>query len=232
MTYYKSGDPYGKINGLDTEWTIAQRKAGNAPEAPKEEKEYTPTMKEVDSFVKQHIVETMDVDELKDKLEDTQDEEERMFLEQRKQRRLLEMREKAMRTRFGKVAEIVQDEYIREVTNADPNIFVVCHLYSANYASKKLDIALDALAYKHINVKFVRIKGCLAIQNFPDKLCPTLLIYKGGKKLQFGRCQVGAEKITGEENKGNITLEISKSEKPVEDYGNTQGGFNFKFQMK
>jgi hypothetical protein len=39
---------------------------------------------------------------------------------------------KAVKEKYGEVQEISRDEYIREVTEADPQSFVVLHLYQ-NY---------------------------------------------------------------------------------------------------
>lgn len=44
-------------------------------------------------------------------------------------KRRAEIQEKAQKYRYGSVIEISRDQYVRQVTNADPDTFVVLHLY-------------------------------------------------------------------------------------------------------
>ena len=98
--------------------------------------------------------------------------------------RMKELKEKAVRGKYGQVLEIARDEYVREVTEADPLDFVVIHLYQ-NYNEFCLLINqhLPALAQRFAHVKFVKIVATKCIDNFPDERCPAFIIYRAGKPL-------------------------------------------------
>lgn len=51
------------------------------------------------------------------------------ILEMYRAQRLAEMREQAVRNRFGDVNEITKEEWVREVTDASNSCHVVVHLY-------------------------------------------------------------------------------------------------------
>ena len=95
--------------------------------------------------------------------------------------RLEEMKQQAAKNKFGKLVTIQANEYISEVSNASKEVPVVVHLYSEREECLVLDKILQEVANRHKYVKFVRIKGCLAIPNYPDRNCPTLVIYNDGE---------------------------------------------------
>ena len=98
--------------------------------------------------------------------------------------RMQYLKEVAVKMRYGQVMEISRDEYLREVTNADPESFVVLHLYhTGNEFCLLLNERLPAVAKKYGHVKFIKIIANKCIDNFPDERCPCIIIYKGGKPV-------------------------------------------------
>jgi hypothetical protein len=84
--------------------------------------------------------------------------------------------------KYGEVMEISRDEYIREVTEADPESFVILHLYqNSNEFCNLINMHLPAIAKKYGHVKFVKIVADKCIDKFPDSSCPCFIFYKGGK---------------------------------------------------
>lgn len=126
-----------------------------------------------------------------DALEDDVDEK---TLKAYREKRLEELREAAKRNRFGSFQTISQTEYSSEVTQAGPGVWVVIHLFAPKTECQLLDQCMAKLAPKFKAVKFLRIASNDAIPNYPDKNCPTLLIYKEGDvKMQ----QIGLEALGG-----------------------------------
>lgn len=136
-----------------------------------------------------------------DLLDDTQDDLERDILLKLRQKRLRELQKNAAREKFGAVREIGSNQYIKEVTEASKGLWVVIHLYADSIPECKiLNDKMVKLAYKKLHTKFVRIKGCLAIRNYPEKNCPTTLIYKDGemKSNWVGLSKFGGSSMTVE----------------------------------
>lgn len=80
-----------------------------------------------------------------------------------------EIQEIASRNKYGVVLEISRDEYIREVTEADPGSFVVLHLYQdSNEFCGLINMHLPELAKRFGHVKFIKIIASKCIDNFPD----------------------------------------------------------------
>jgi hypothetical protein len=47
-----------------------------------------------------------------------------------------------------------------------------------------MDVHIRDVANKFRAVRFLRIRGSLCINNFPDKDCPTLIVYSGGECIK------------------------------------------------
>mmetsp|Transcript_10022 Transcript_10022/g.37415 ORF Transcript_10022/g.37415 Transcript_10022/m.37415 type:complete len:258 (-) Transcript_10022:1210-1983(-) len=198
---YIAEDPhtFGTINGVETEWSQIHRKLGNI--APKPERPPSPppiSEKELTDTLNSLKFNALSDSALRDASEDVQNEDERKLLEEIRHKRLREMREKATREKFGQVREIGGgNEYIKEVTEAsklNDGTWVVCHLFSPDRPEcKKLHDVMTRVAYQQLQIKFVRIRGNLAIRNFPEKHCPSLLIYYKGemKKHLIGLKELG-----------------------------------------
>ncbi len=73
---------------------------------------------------------------------------------------------------------------MREVTEANPESFVVLHLYQdSNEFCGLINLHLPGIAKRYGHVKFVKIFSTKCIENFPDERCPCFIIYKAGKPV-------------------------------------------------
>jgi len=122
-----------------------------------------------------------------EELKEHEDEVDEDSMEVLRKRRLAELKRQAARNKYGKVLNIHEPEWKREVTEAEPDVWVVVNLHSfGRHECRLIDGIHDQLASKFKDVKFVRIEGKQAIRNYPDENCPTLLVYlKGQVKLQL-----------------------------------------------
>lgn len=134
-----------------------------------------------------------------DQLKEHEDEVDEDSMEVLRKRRLAQLKRQAARNKFGRVINISEPEWKAEVTEAEPDVWVVVNLYTwGKQECKLLDDIHSQLAGKFKDVKFVRIEGRHAIRNFPDDSCPTLLVYlKGDIKLQLvGINSMGGLKVS------------------------------------
>ncbi|KAA8895024.1 phosducin [Sphaerosporella brunnea] len=164
----------------DTEWNDILRKHKIIPEKPP-----SPTpmieaaLEEVQRLAHENRLEGKELDELEE-LEDEEDEE---FLEFYRQKRLQEMNALASKARHGKVYPIAKPDYSREITEASKEFPVLLHLSSqshGNVESKLLSELFRQAAHKFPEIKFCEIVGNMCIENYPEKNCPTILVYKDG----------------------------------------------------
>jgi hypothetical protein len=124
-------------------------------------------------------LEGKDLDEL-DALEDEEDE---AFLEQYKQARLAELQSLQQKSLHGSVYPISKPDWAREVTEASKSGPVFVNLTSGmgtNIESRVLTELWRLAAKEYGELKFCEIRGDQAIEGYPDKNCPTILIYKDG----------------------------------------------------
>jgi hypothetical protein len=156
------------------------RKHGVIPERPPSP---TPMIEEAIAegrrLAHENRLEGKDLDEL-DELEDEEDEE---FLEIYRQQRLREMNQLAQKARFGTVYPISKPDWTREVTDASKDATVLVNLISGmgtNVESRVLTELWRDAAKEFGEIKFCQIRGDQAIEGYPDKNCPTILIYKNG----------------------------------------------------
>ncbi|GAP86603.2 putative phosducin family protein [Rosellinia necatrix] len=124
-------------------------------------------------------LEGKDLDEL-DALEDEEDEG---FLEQYRQKRMQELNNLTRKSVHGAVYPISKPDYAREVTEASQNGPVFVNLTSAlgtNIESRVLSELWRQAAKEYGDIKFCEIRADKAIENYPDRNCPTILVYKNG----------------------------------------------------
>ncbi|PHH92384.1 hypothetical protein CDD83_7666 [Cordyceps sp. RAO-2017] len=164
----------------DTEWNDILRKHGVIPEKPPSP---TPMIEEAilegRRLAHENRLEGKDLDEL-DELEDVEDE---AFLEQYKQKRMAELSKLQKKAVHGSVYPISKPEYQREVTDASNNGPVLVNLTSSmgtNVESRVLSELWRQAAREYGDVKFCEIRASQAIENYPDKNCPTILVYRNG----------------------------------------------------
>ncbi|OTA62737.1 putative phosducin-like protein [Hypoxylon sp. EC38] len=164
----------------DTEWNDILRKHGVIPEKPPSP---TPMIEEAilegRRIAHENRLEGKELDEL-DALEDEEDE---AFLEQYRQKRIQELNKLTKKSIHGSVYPISKPEYSREVTDASHNGPVFVNLTSSlgtNVESRVLSELWRQAAKEYGDIKFCEIRADKAIENYPDRNCPTILVYKNG----------------------------------------------------
>ncbi|PHH69629.1 hypothetical protein CDD82_7628 [Ophiocordyceps australis] len=163
----------------DTEWNDILRKHGVIPEKPPSP---TPLIEEAlvegRRLAHENRLEGKDIDQL-DQLEDLEDEE---FLNQYREKRMQEMRSLQKKAIHGSVYPISKPDYQREITEASINGPVLVNLTStgANVESRVLSELWIQAAKEYGDVKFCQMRASQAIENYPDRNCPTILVYKNG----------------------------------------------------
>lgn len=164
----------------DTEWNEILRKHGVIPEKPPSP---TPLIEEAlleaHRLAHENRLEGKDLDEL-DALEDLEDEN---FLEKYRQQRVQELESLTRKAVHGTVYPISKPDYQREVTDASANELVLVNLTSGlgtNVESRVLTELWRQAAVEYGEVKFCQIRGDMAIEGYPDRNCPTILVYNKG----------------------------------------------------
>ncbi|CAJ2504001.1 Uu.00g113950.m01.CDS01 [Anthostomella pinea] len=164
----------------DTEWNDILRKHGVIPEKPPSP---TPMIDEAIQegrrLAHENRLEGKELDEL-DALEDDEDE---AFLEQYRQKRMQELNSLTKKSIHGTVYPITKPEYSRQVTEASNNSPVFVNLTSPmgnNVESRVLSELWRQAAKEYGDIKFCEIRADKAIENYPDRNCPTILVYKNG----------------------------------------------------
>ncbi|XP_057871362.2 uncharacterized protein LOC131077814 [Cryptomeria japonica] len=192
---------YKDVEGTSTQWDDIQRKLGNLPSkpAPFKPPAWTPANDEKPSKSKEWL-ENKTEEELED-LEDDPDLDDARFLEEYRKKRLAELKEIARKPRFGSVLPIVGSDFVREVSQAPPEVWVVVHLYKDGVPECGiLGKCLDELASKYPATKFVKIISTECIPNYPDHNLPTLLVYNESnvKATYVGLHHFGGRRCTPE----------------------------------
>ena len=107
----------------------------------------------------------MDLSELEE-LEDIEDD----FIEEYKRKRINELKQQAVKERFGTVEEISKSEYAQKVTEQSITVWVVVLLYQNHVlASKTMLAMLERLARKYKATRFIKMQADLCIEKYPDR---------------------------------------------------------------
>ncbi|KAL9454329.1 hypothetical protein AB3S75_009837 [Citrus x aurantiifolia] len=173
---------YKDVEGASTQWDDIQRKLGNLPPKPPAFKPpaFEPAV-DPDSVPKDKSWVDDKTEEELEELEDDPDLDDDRFLEEYRKKRLAEMREAAKISRFGSVMPISGSDFVREVSQAPPDVWVVVILYKDGFAECGLLMqCLEELARKYPATKFVKIISTDCIPNYPDRNLPTVLVYNNG----------------------------------------------------
>lgn len=173
---------YKDVEGASTQWDDIQRKLGNLPpKAPVFKPDpFTPGEDEGSKSKDKDWIDEKTQEELDD-LEDDPDLNDDRFLQEYRKKRMAEMREAAKIVRFGSVIPISGSDFVREVSQAPEDIWVVVLLYKDGYSSCQILLQfLDELATKYPVTKFVKIISTDCIPNYPDCNLPTVLVYHNG----------------------------------------------------
>ncbi|KAL1564284.1 phosducin-like protein 3 [Salvia divinorum] len=164
---------YKDLEGTSTQWDDIQRKLGNLPEKPPVFKppSFTPAEDE-DSKPKDR---TWIDGKTEEELEDLEDDR---FLEEYRKKRLVEMREASEVAKFGSVIPISGSDFVREVSQAPQDVWVVVLLYKDGFPECRVLLqCLEDLAKRYPATKFVKIISTECIPNYPDRNLPTILVY-------------------------------------------------------
>jgi len=188
----------------DTEWNDALRSHGIIPQKPEKEITEDEIVNMVDAAIQEKTGEGQrkDIDSMTlDELDELEDDEEEKILFQYKQKRMNEMKAELAKSRFGEVLEITAVNYVQEVNQAGPGVWVVLHLYKHGIPMcSLLNQYMTQLALKFPTTKFIKSISTVCIPNFPDKNVPTIFVYhEGDMKKQF----VGPDSLRGT----NLTIE-------------------------
>ncbi|XP_051133147.1 uncharacterized protein LOC127252852 isoform X3 [Andrographis paniculata] len=168
---------YKDIEGASTQWDDIQRKLGNLPAkapafkpspfTPAEDKDSKPKDK---SWIDEKTEE--ELEDLEDDLDDDR------FLDEYRKKRLAELREAVKVAKFGSVIPISGSDFVREVSQAPQDVWVVVLLYKDGFPECRLLLqCLEDLAKKYPATKFVKIISTECIPNYPDLNLPTILVY-------------------------------------------------------
>jgi len=164
----------------DTEWNDILRKHGVIPEKPPSP---TPQIEaailQARELAHENRLEGRDLDEL-DELEDVEDE---AFLETYRQQRLHELQSLTKKSLHGSVYPISKPDYSRDVTEASKSSPVLVNMTSSlgtNIESRVLSELWRKAAAEFGEIKFCEIRADTAIEGYPNKNCPTILVYDKG----------------------------------------------------
>ncbi|KAL1294068.1 hypothetical protein AAHE18_19G114600 [Arachis hypogaea] len=171
---------YKDVEGASTQWDDIQRKLGNLPKKlPAFKPPPFAPAPDPDSLSKDKAwLDSKNEDELEDLENDLDDDR---FLEEYKKKRLAEMKEAAKVSRFGSVVPISGSDFVREVSQAPSDVWVVVILYKDGIAEcGVLMQCIEELATRYPATKFVKIISTDCIPNYPDRNLPTILVYNNG----------------------------------------------------
>src|SRR4051794_24580667 len=105
----------------------------------------------------------------------------------RRKQRLEELSTITKASLYGQVYPLQKPDYSRDVTEASKLAFVLVHLTSSlgtNIESRLLTEIWRELARNFGDVKFCEIRGDLCIEGYPERNCPTILVYHNGEILR------------------------------------------------
>eukprot|EP01112_Ceratiomyxa_fruticulosa_P010124 TRINITY_DN2671_c0_g3_i1.p1 TRINITY_DN2671_c0_g3~~TRINITY_DN2671_c0_g3_i1.p1 ORF type:complete len:239 (-),score=64.21 TRINITY_DN2671_c0_g3_i1:141-857(-) len=134
-----------------------------------------------------------------DELDELEDDEDEKALAEYRRKRIEEMKQQALKNKFGELISISEPEYKDAVTEASQNFFVVVFLYKSGIPHCQLmEQKLRPIATKFKATKFVKIRSEEAIHNYPDKNLPTILVYHKGDivKTIITLAPIGGESVT------------------------------------
>lgn len=191
----------------DTEWNEILRKHGVIPEKPPSP---TPFIEEAilesRRLAHENRLEGKDLGEL-DELEDLEDED---FLARYRQQRMQEIERLYKKAIHGTVYPITKPDYAREVTDASTSFTVLVLLTGTNEESRKLSELWKQVACKYPEIKLCEIRAEMAIEGYPERNCPTILIYKEKEILR---------QVVSLKSLGGLKVQVLDIEKLLQEVG-------------
>lgn len=141
-------------------------------------------VKTVDQMNTEWREEQEQIDELADKTLDELDELEEELDEDTliayRRHRIAEMQAAQESAKWGTITQISEPEFVPVVSDGSKGGWVICCLFASGTKSTYMLQCLANVAARHPEVRFVKIVGRECIRNYPDRYCPTLLVYKDG----------------------------------------------------
>ncbi|XP_028552524.1 phosducin-like protein 3 isoform X2 [Dendrobium catenatum] len=194
---------YKDVEGTSTEWDDIQRRLGNLPPKPEIFKPppFAPSEDPELRLKSKDWIDERTAEELEG-LEDDPDIDDNRFLEEYRKRRLAEMQAAARVARFGAVLLITGSDFVREVSQAPSDVWVVVLLFKDGIPGCELLLqCLEELAARYPGTKFVKIISTDCIPKYPDHNLPTILVYNNGavKGTYVGLHHFGSRRCTPEE---------------------------------
>ncbi|KAH7681893.1 Conserved phosducin-like protein [Dioscorea alata] len=213
---------YKDVEGASTQWDDIQRRLGNLPPkpAPFKPAPFNPADDPDLQPKSKSWIDERSPEELED-LEDDPELDDDRFLEEYRKKRLAEMREAVRVVRFGSVVPISGSDFVREVSQAPADVWVVVFLYKDGIQECAILLrCLEELARRYPGTKFVKIISTDCIPNYPDRNLPTVLVYNNSavKATYVGLHQFGLRKCTPEA----VALALCQSD-PVLNDGQSGG---------
>ncbi|KAM7280156.1 hypothetical protein ACFE04_007290 [Oxalis oulophora] len=134
---------YKDVEGASTQWDDIQRKLGNLPEKPPAFKPapFTPESDPNSIPKDKSFIDNLSHDDLED-LEDDPDLDDDRFLQEYRKKRLSQMQEEAKKIRYGSVVPISGSDFVREVSQAPSDVWVVVVLYKEGYTPEGVALVL------------------------------------------------------------------------------------------
>eukprot|EP00245_Coleochaete_scutata_P006147 TRINITY_DN20326_c0_g1_i1.p1 TRINITY_DN20326_c0_g1~~TRINITY_DN20326_c0_g1_i1.p1 ORF type:complete len:249 (-),score=61.77 TRINITY_DN20326_c0_g1_i1:510-1256(-) len=189
---------YKDVPGTTTEWDDLQVKYGNRVAKPKPEKVPWEAAPEAGPKDKEWLdaKSAEDLEDLEDEVDDDR------FMEEYRRKRLAELQAAARKPRFAGVQQIVGSDFVREVSQAPPDVWVIVHLFKDGIADCQiLGQCLEDLSAKYTGTKFVKMISTDCIKDYPDFNLPTLLVYNNAavKATIVGISRFGGRNCTPED---------------------------------
>ncbi|XP_054845635.1 phosducin-like protein 2 [Eublepharis macularius] len=185
----------------DTEWNDILRDFKILPPKEEVQDEIEEMVLRLQKEAEVKPYERMNLEQLKE-AEDDFDEEDMKAVEMYRKQRLKELKSLQKIQKYGELREISGEQYVKEVTNAPKDVWVVIHLYQSSIPMCSLiNRHLSLLAKKFPETKFVKAVANSCIKNYHDSCLPTLFVYKNGQiEARFvGITECGGTKLQVEE---------------------------------
>lgn len=127
--------------------------------------------------------------------------------------RLAELKEEAARERFGEVYPLAKADFVRDVSEASKELWVVVEMFKDGIReSTKCSELLREVAAQQKACKFMRIRSTDCVEGWPDSSVPCLFLYHEGVMQEQ---IVGLDFCGGPERATAATMEFALSQHGV-----------------
>ena len=161
-----------------TEWDDAQARLGNVKPKPKPAKpeKFTASFDDAGALASRR---NDAVDASTSDGDDFDDDDDDAYVREYRARRMKELTAEATAKAHGEVREATRATFVAEVTRPSADAYVVVLMTRAGCRDcEKMERAFEILAAKFPRTKFVKIAHRECVPNYPDRLAPTVLVYR------------------------------------------------------